>query len=325
LVAELKVALADAQAFCTGFGVELGSIAAAQKLERLKLLGDAVEALIAPDERRRTFLRKAAATARAYKALLPDERAAPFLKAVATLHIVAEAVRAKLGPVDISAVVGRIESLLDAQVEGVEITAPIIEGDERGDRVDLSDIDFDKLAKLFQTKPRTANEQARGKAQAQAQRMAQANPTRQHLVERLERLVTDYNLGSLDVEAFFEALKKLVAEMNDEDQRAAREGLTEEELAIFDLLTRPEPKLTAAQEANVKLVARELYEKLQRLRVEFWRQNQQTRAQVYSEIRVKLNDLPQEPYPQTVWDEKVEAVWQFVYGRPQAMQRAALH
>ncbi len=325
LVGELRAVLADAQEFCIALGVDISAIAAAQKLERLKLLGDAVEVLIAPDERRRNFLRKAAATARAYKALLPDERAAPFLKPVATLHIVAETVRAKLGPVDISAVLGRIEALLDAQVEGVEITAPIIEGDERGDRVDLTEIDFDKLAKLFQTKPRTANEQARSKAQAQAQRMAQANPTRQHLVEKLERLVTDYNLGTLDVEAFFEALKKLVAEMDDEEQRAAREGLTEEELAIFDLLTRPEPRLTAAQEADVKRVARELYEKLQRLQVEFWRRNQQTRAQVYSEIRVKLNELPEAPYPQTIWDEKVEAVWQFVYGRETAGQRLSLH
>jgi hypothetical protein len=39
------------------------------------------------------------------------------------------------------------------------------------------------------------------------------------------------------VEAFFEALKKLVAEMKKEERRAAREGLTEEELVVFNLLT----------------------------------------------------------------------------------------
>ena len=65
------------------------------------------------------------------------------------------------------------------------------------------------------------------------------------------------------MEAFFEALKKLIAEMEEEERRAAREGLTEEELAIFDLLTKPEPKLTKAQEVEVKKVARELLEKLQ--------------------------------------------------------------
>src|SRR6478672_13166487 len=37
--------------------------------------------------------------------------------------------------------------------------------------------------------------------------------------------------------------KQLIAEMEEEERRAAREGLTEEELAIFDLLTKPEPRL----------------------------------------------------------------------------------
>ena len=327
LVAELTEALADARGFCAVLGLDVDAIGAAQKLERLKLIGDAVELLIAPDERRREFQRKANAAARAYKALLPDERAAPFLKAVAVLHIVAEAIRGRLGPVDISGITARIEALLDDQVEGVAITAPIVEGDDRGGRVDLTDIDFDKLAKLLQVRPRTAADQLRTKAQGKAQKLVQSNPSRVHLVEKLEKLVADYNLGTLDAEAFFAALKKLVAEMEDEEQRAAREHLTEEELAIFDLLTRPSPRLTKAQEDEVKKVARSLLEKLQALRVEFWRQNPQTRAQVLSEIRVTLNELPEDPYPEDLWKEKVDAVWQFVYssGRSQPAARSPLH
>lgn len=313
LVEELEEALSAARTFCRDVGVDLDGIAATEKLARLKRISDAVEILIAPDERRRAFLRRASAAARAYKALLPDDRATPYLKPVATLHVLAEAIRGKLGPVDISALAAKIEALLDARIEGVAITAPIIPGDDRAGRVDLSEIDFDKLAALFQTKPRTAAEQLRTAAERQARDLAGRNPTRVHLVEKLEKLVEAYNLGSLDAEAFFAALKKLVAEMDDEERRASREGLTEEELAIFDLLTRPEPKLTKAQELAVKKVARELLEKLEALRVEHWRQSQQLRASVHSEIRFKLNELPDEPYPQELWDEKVEAVWQFVY------------
>jgi type I restriction enzyme, R subunit len=313
LVEELEEALAEARTFCTDVDVDLDAIAEAQKLARLKLISDAVEALISPDERRRQYLRKAGAATRGYKALLPDDRAAPYLKPVAVLHVVAEAIRGKLGPVDISAVSTQIGALLDGRVEGVAITASIIPGDDRSGRVDLSEIDFEKLAKLFQSKPRTANEKLRSAVEKQARDLAGRNPTRVHLVDKLEKLVEAYNLGTLDAEAFFEALKTLIAQMDEEERRAAREGLTEEELAIFDLLTRPEPKLTQAQETEVKKVARELLEKLQDLRVEHWRQNQQTRAAVHSEIRFKLNELPEEPYPQSLWDEKVEEVWQFVY------------
>jgi type I restriction enzyme R subunit len=34
---------------------------------------------------------------------------------------------------------------------------------------------------------------------------------------------------------------------------------------------------------------------------------------------VKLNELPETPYPQPVWEEKVEAVWQFVYPRGRSL------
>ena len=154
--------------------------------------------------------------------------------------------------------------------------------------------------------------------------MAAANPTRVHLVEKLEKLVESYNLGTVQVEAFFEALKALVAEMDDEERRAAREGLTEEELAIFDLLTKPEPKLTKAQELEVKRVARELLMKLHdKLDVLDWQSRQQTRADVQSTIRFTLNELPEEPYPEAMWHEKVDAVWAFIFSRAQQRRSGA--
>jgi type I restriction enzyme R subunit len=320
LVAELEKVLAEARAFCAAVGVDVDAIFSAQKLARLALIGQAVEALVAPDERRRAFFRVAGAAARAYKALLPDERAAPYLKPVATLHVLAEATRGKLGPVDISAVSAKFEALLDEKIEGVAITAPIIEGDEAGGRVDLSAIDFEKLAQMFASRPRTAAEKLRSEAEVKAAR----NATRIHLVEKLEKLVEAYNLGTLGVEAFFEALKALVAAMEEEERRAAREGLSEDELAVFDLLTKPKPKLSKSQEVAVKKVARELLEKLQdQLAVAEWQTKQQTRAAVQSTIRFTLNELPEEPYPETVWNEKVDAVWAFIFARRQARSRNA--
>jgi type I restriction enzyme R subunit len=326
LVAELEKVLAEARAYCMSFGVDVNAIFTSEKLARLELIGQAVEALVAPHERRRGFLRVAGAAARAYKALLPDERAAPYLKPVATLHVLSEAIRGRLGPVDISAVSAKIEALLDEKIEGVAITAPIIEGDEAGGRVDLSAIDFDKLAKLFASRPKTAAEDLRAKAEAKAHDMAARNPTRVHLVDKLERLIESYNLGTLDVEAFFEALKRLVADMEEEERRAAREGLSEDELAIFDLLTKPEPKLTKAQEVEVKKVAKELFFKLQdALNVHDWRARQATRAAVESTIRFTLNDLPETPYPEPLWNKKVDAVWSFIFStRAAKAQRPSL-
>jgi type I restriction enzyme, R subunit len=90
-----------------------------------------------------------------------------------------------------------------------------------------------------------------------------------------------------------------------------------------ELLTRPEPKLNQAQEIAVKKVARELLEKLkEHLAVFRWRDFQQTRAAVRAEIRVRLNELPEEPYPHALWDQKVDNVWQFVFIRYPGPPRA---
>ena len=317
LIEQLEEALAEAETFCASLGADLSGILAADKLLRAKRIGDAQEMLISPDERRRDFLRRADAAMRAYKALLPDERAAPFLKRVAALAVVADAIRNRLGPPDISAISDQIEKLLDANLLGIEITAPIHEGGDTDGLTDLSAIDFEKLAAAFAVKPRTTSEQLRTQATKKVRQMVAQNPTRVDLVERLEKLIDAYNTASIGVEELFERLKQFIRDLVDEEARAAREGLTEGELAIFDLLTKPEPKLTKAQEIEVKKIARELLEKLHdAVSVFQWRQRQQTRAAVRSTIEVVLNSLPEAPYPEDLWNQKVEATWLFVFSQP---------
>ncbi|MGO8196356.1 type I restriction endonuclease subunit R [Rhizobium ruizarguesonis] len=316
LVAALEDALTLARAFVQPLSVEADAIMEVRDFDRLRLINRAIEILIAPDDRRREFLRLTASVTKAYKALLPDERAAPYLKPVAVFHTLSDAVRARLGPVDISAISARIAELLDEKLEGVAILTPIVEGDTAKGRVDLSGIDFDKLATLFAASPKVTAEKLREGAEEKARKLAANNPTRQHLVERLEKLVADYNAGSVDAEQFFEALKAFIGEMDEEERRAAREELTEEELAIFDLLVKPEPKLTKAEEQEVKRVARSLLEKLHDLTGAIdWVRGQETRGAVWTEIRQRLNELPENPYPQALWDSKVEQVWDFVLRR----------
>jgi type I restriction enzyme, R subunit len=67
LVAEVERTLAEARAFCTTAGVDVDAIFTAQKLARLTLISQAVEALVSPDDRRRGFFRVAGAAERAYK------------------------------------------------------------------------------------------------------------------------------------------------------------------------------------------------------------------------------------------------------------------
>lgn len=90
--------------------------------------------------------------------------------------------------------------------------------------------------------------------------------------------------------------------MSDEEQRAVRENLSEEELAIFDLLTKPEPKLTKDQEIEVKAIARTLLAKLKReMLVLDWRLKENTKAAVRQAIREEFDALP-EVYDHRIWE-----------------------
>jgi type I restriction enzyme R subunit len=315
-VEQLEAALTEAEGYCQGLGVAIAAILEVEKLQRALRIGQAQEKLIAPDEVRRGFLRRADAALRAYRAVTPDDRATPFLRRVAALVVVAQAIRGKLGPPDISVLAAQIEALLDQNILGVEIAAPVREGDDWTGLTDLSAIDFERLAEAFVTAPRTTVEQLREKAARQVQEMAARNPTRVDLIEKLEALIEAYNATTSSVEETFEKLKEFLRDLDHEQRRAARQDLTEEELAIFDLLTRPEPKLTQAQEVRVKKVARDLLVKLREgVSVIQWWQRQQTRAAVRSSIEVVLNTLPEDTYPEDLWHEKVDLTWQFVLSR----------
>jgi type I restriction enzyme R subunit len=327
LVTALELALDSAQAFVEPLGVDVHAIMAVKDFPRLALINQAIEKLVSPDETRREFLRLAGGVTKAYKALLPDERAAPYLKPVAVLHTLSDAVRAKLGPVDISAIAARIAELLDEKIEGVAILTPIVEGDSAEGRVDLSGIDFEKLAELFAVSPKVTAERLKDEAEKQAKSMAERNPTRVAFVERLEKLVAEYNAGSIDAERFFQGLKAFIDDMDDEEQRAAREELSDEELAIFDLLTKPEPILSGTEALQVKAAARGLLDKLHRLTgVIDWTKGQETRGAVLSEIRTTLdNGLPMQPYPEKMLLAKIDGIWEFVLRRyaDQASSRQA--
>ncbi len=93
--------------------------------------------------------------------------------------------------------------------------------------------------------------------------MIEANETRIDLKEKFESMIAAYNSGSMQIQHLFEELLNFSQGLDEEATRHVREQLTEEELVVFDLLTRPGPDLTAKERDKVKAVAREMLAKVQ--------------------------------------------------------------
>jgi Domain of unknown function (DUF3387) len=92
----------------------------------------------------------------------------------------------------------------------------------------------------------------------QAISAALRNPTRYELVERIEQLISDYNEGSVNSDEYLRRLIELSKSLTAEEERAVRKGMNEAELAVFDLLTQPDPVLTDEERETVKASARQL-------------------------------------------------------------------
>ena len=78
-------------------------------------------------------------------------------------------------------------------------------------------------------------------------------------------LIDSYNAGSKNIIDIFRELIALFNILTEEQARHVREHLSEKELTIFDILTRPAPELTVEEREKVKKVARDLLERLRQL------------------------------------------------------------
>ena len=284
---------------------------AAGSMERLQRVDDAVNALVSPDPLRREFLGHERLVSTLYGAVKPDPAALEFAGRVASLAAIAAAIRTKLNPnpADITGVMGDIAKLLDASITGVDMPA------KPAPVMDLSRIDFEALRSRFKESKHknTDLEVLKAAIRAQLEKLIRLNKTRMDFQEKSEELIESYNAGSRNIEELFEELLKLSRNLSDEQQRHVRENMTEEELVIFDILTRPAPELSAEERTEVKKATRELLARIKQLLVLNWRQKSAARAQLRLAVEDMLESGLPQVYSRELYQQKCSAVFEHVY------------
>jgi type I restriction enzyme R subunit len=312
LVAELQECIHQASLFCKEREVDLDQIRSAEPFVKIKLIGDAVECIIVNDESKKKYLSMAFTVYQLFKAILPDPIANQVSPHVSLIGVIAEKIRALAPPVDISGVLSAVEGVLDRSIsaQGYTIHEPVA---GKG-LLDLSHIDFESLKKQFvKGRKRTEAEQLKSAIQMKLLRLIRLNRSRIDYMEKFQQMIDEYNAGSMNLEQFYGRLVEFAQRLNEEERRHIAEALSEEELAMFDLLTKPEPKLTKKQDVEVKKVAQELLETLKKERLVLdWRKKQQSRAAVRLSIEQMLDKLPA-LYTPALYQQKCDIVYQHVY------------
>ncbi len=121
-------------------------------------------------------------------------------------------------------------------------------------------------------------------------------------------------IDAYNAEEFFQQLVAFAQSLNAEEQRAVGEQLDEEELALFDLLTKPRIEMSDADRNKVKSTARELLPTLKAEKLVLdWRKRQQARADVRVTIEKLLDQGLPRAYTPELFEQKTTAVFQHVY------------
>jgi type I restriction enzyme R subunit len=278
--------------------------------DKQALVGEAVEKLLGSDEAKRRYLDMARAVSRVFKAILPDQAAKEFTGDVVMISVLAEGIRSLMPKPDISAVMRDVEDLLDRSVAPIPYATP-----EKPEIIDISKVDFEALRKRFETgKKRTELERLRAFIGQKLEFMVARNPTRSDFLDRFQKLIERYNEDSQNIEGFFNALIKLAKELEEEEQQTVREGLSEEEKALFDLLTKPEPELTKRERSAVKEAARRLLQVLKKEKLVLdWTKKEMARGAVRQAIEVALDsDLP-DAYSEELFIGKCDLIYRHVF------------
>jgi type I restriction enzyme, R subunit len=312
LVKLLRGAILETTVFCRDRGVDLEAIRDSSGFQREKLKDDAVSTFVIDDKTRRRFMELAGHVEKLFKSLLPDPAANEFGPIRKVISVVTEKVRSEIPSADISEAMEDVAELLDRSVatEGYVIRPSAT----AQNYIDLSKIDFEALREKFEKGRKPIEMQKlRGQIAQKLVQMVRLNRTRMNFLEEFQTMIDEYNSGASNLETLFDRLMSFTKRLSDEEKRGIAEQLTEEELVIFDLLTKPNMTLSKAEERDVKKVAKDLLETLKKEKLVLdWKKRQATRAAVRYTVETLLDQLPR-IYTPEIYEQKCEQVYQHVF------------
>jgi type I restriction enzyme R subunit len=326
LVAALIEAIDAAESHLGALGFDATRLRGARGFTRIEALRDAVEACYTSDEAKRRFEIIARQVFLRMKALLME----PAVYAYAERHDNLEAIHKKLqerrDTADVTALLKELHRIVNEAIRAHDV------GDDHAEglTVDLSRIDFEKLREEFAGRVRrkhSALQDIREVVENKLAQMLRNNPLRMDYYKRYQDIVADYNREKdrVTVEATFAALLDLVASLDEEQERAAREGLTDTELALFDLLQRA--SLGAAERERVKQASRHLLLTLRSLIAAMprWTETSTTQAEVETTILDELaTTLPRPPFEEEEIGEVSRRIYDYVWQRSAGGASASL-
>lgn len=186
---------------------------------------------------------------------------------------------------------------------------------------DISKINFELLRKEFEKSPQknTDVQNLKEAIEHRLRKMLMENPLRTDFQERFDEIVRDYNKekDKNTIEATFEALMRLTAELKQEELEYVAEGFeNQEQKTIFDMLRKSE--ISKADIKKIKSVSIDLLKliqgRMQDVQDVFAKQSTSDgfRQSIYDFLYDEGTGLPAGSYTPEDVEEMTESVFTFV-------------
>jgi type I restriction enzyme R subunit len=239
LLNELAGAITLAKSYLTEKGGDLSVVVTSTGFDRIAAIDKAKNAINESDEVRKRFEVMAREVFNKFKACLTIKGVNDYRAEVGGINIIYKSLQEDRDAADISRIIRELHAVIEPAI------AIKPDSNVNGGRIyDISAIDFDRLRREFEKRPRKQTDvhNLKDAIEKRLARMLAENPLRTNFQQHYEEIVAAYNSEKdrVTIETTFEVLMRLVADLDVESTRAVREGLDEETLALFDLLKKPD-------------------------------------------------------------------------------------
>ena len=314
-VSALQDAIEATEGHLRGLRFEPAGLLGAKGFARIQGLADAVDAVYTNDESKRRFEILARVVFSRFKALLVEPSALTYAERHDNIEAIYKKLTERRDTADVSALLKLLHRIVN---QAIATQAPG-EDQAKGLTVDLSLINMEKLREEFGKmvkRKATVIEDIRELVEKKLAQMLASNPLRMNYEKKYQEVIAAYNADKdrTTVEETFARLLDIANSLDEEQRRAVELGLTEEQLALFDLLGKE--SLSGAEREKIKQESRDLLAELQRLiaPLEQWTEKEQTQA----EVEVFILDhvfqaLPEPPYTAEDKKEVAELVYRHIW------------
>ena len=326
----LHLACAECETFCRESvgDIDLRTIhGGTEVFKKVDLFSVYADRLLSRDEWKKEFVVYDNTIYALYEACKPGiiARSEEF-RLAQIIHYLRQVIDNKIEPAEIDKARRRVQALLDESIIAEQEARLTAAEEARQNRyeikryrvIDLSKLNVTELRKEFEKAPYKNIEinDLRLFLEEKLRQMLEENPTRTSFSEKLRQIIDRINAGTNPVEDIYNELLDFMADLHAEDERHIREGLSTDELILFDLIKKE--NLSQAENQRVKLAAQHLLHRLREEKplvlVTEWHKNAGSQQTVRTAIRAVLDaDLP-EVYDRTAFDEKCSEVFDYLVG-----------